>query len=58
MNYKGFAKGMAAGLIVGAATAIIIDPVSDKQRNRIKRKADGMFKSIGSVIDTAIDIIK
>ena len=58
MHNNGFVKGMAAGLVVGAAAAIMIDPINDKQRNRIKRKTEGVFRSIGSVIDTTLDIIK
>ena len=49
---------MAAGLVVGAAAALMLDPINDKQRHKIKRKTEGVFRSIGSVIDTAVDIIK
>ena len=58
MNTMGFVKGMATGVIVGAAAALVIDPISAKQKNKIKRKTQGVFKSIGSVIDTAMDIMK
>ena len=58
MHNNGFIKGMAAGLVVGAAAAIMIDPINDKQRNRIKRKTEGVFRSIGSVIDTTLHIMK
>ncbi|MDY3928513.1 MAG: hypothetical protein SOZ34_04020 [Clostridia bacterium] len=58
MNKGEFAKGIAAGLVVGAAAAIMIDPISDRQKNRIKRKTAGVFKSIGSVIDTAVDLMR
>lgn len=58
MNHQGFAKGMAAGLVVGAAAALMLDPISDRQRNKIKRKTEGVFRSIGSVVDTAIDIMR
>ncbi len=52
-----FAKGMAIGLAVGAATAIIMDPLSDKQRHKLQRKTEGVFKSIGGMIDTAMDFM-
>lgn len=58
MNTIGFVKGMATGVIVGAAAALIMDPISSKQRTKIKRKTEGVFKSIGSVIDTAMDIMR
>ena len=38
MNTMGFIKGMATGVIVGAAAALVIDPISSKQKNKIKRK--------------------
>lgn len=58
MSNTGFAAGMAAGLIVGAASAMLIDPISDRQKNRLRKKTRGIFKSVGSVIDTAVDIIR
>ena len=58
MSNTGFAAGMAAGLIVGAASAMLIDPISDRQKTRLRKKTRGIFKSVGSVIDTAVDIIR
>ena len=58
MSITGFAAGMAAGLIVGAASAMLIEPISDRQKNRLRKKTRGIFKSVGSVIDTAVDIIR
>lgn len=52
-----FAKGMAVGLAVGAAAALFVDPLSDKQRHKLQRKTEGLFKSIGGMIDTAMDFM-
>lgn len=57
MQYSGFLKGVAAGMVVGAAVTMLADPVTDKQRRRFKKKTEGVFRSIGSVIDTAVDIM-
>lgn len=57
MRYSDFAKGIATGMVVGAAATMIFEP-SDKQKNKIKRKTRGVFRSIGSVIDTAVDMVK
>lgn len=54
----GFFKGMAAGMAVGAAAAIVMDPITDRQRRKIQRKTEGVFKSIGGVIDAAMDIVR
>ena len=43
MDSSGFVKGMAAGLVVGAAAAMIIDPISDRQKNKIKRKTKAFY---------------
>ncbi len=54
MSFSGFLKGMATGLVLGAATTMLLDPVSDRQRHKLMKKTQGVFKSIGSVIDTAM----
>lgn len=56
MSTATFMKGLAAGLAVGAAAAMVLDPISDRQRRKLQKKTEGVFKSIGSVIDTAMDI--
>ena len=53
----GFFKGVATGMVVGAAVTMMTDPVSDRQRKKIAKKTEGVFKSIGGVIDTAIDMM-
>lgn len=58
MSYSDFTKGIATGALVGAAAVMIFEPISEKQKNKIKRKTKGVFRSIGSVIDTAFDIMK
>ena len=58
MRYSDFTKGIATGLLVGAAATMIFEPISEKQKNKIKRKTKGIFRSVGSVIDTAFDIMK
>lgn len=47
---------MAAGLVLGAAATMLVDPVSDRQRHKLMRKTEGVFKSIGGVIDTAMSM--
>ena len=53
----GFIGGITAGLLIGAAVTMLVDPVSDRQRHKLRRKTEGVFKSIGGVIDTAMEII-
>lgn len=58
MELSGFVKGTAAGIAIGVAAALLIDPISDKQKNKLKKQTHNMFKNIGCVMDTALDIIK
>lgn len=58
MKSRGFIKGMAAGVILGACATMIVDPVSDRQRHKMRRKTEGMFKSFGNIIDTAMDMLR
>lgn len=58
MNYSGLVKGMAAGMVVGAAVTMVADPLSDRQKHKLAKKAEGVFKSVGGVIDTAVGMMK
>ena len=53
-----FAKGIAAGLIVGAAVVSFIDPMTDRQKQKLHKKTQGVFKNLGGMLDTAMDIMK
>ena len=57
-KYSGFMTGIATGLVVGAAVTMFADPVSDKQKHKLHKKTEGIFRNIGGMIDTAIDIMR
>jgi gas vesicle protein len=46
-----FAKGMAAGLVVGAATTAVLMPKSCKSKRAMKSSAGKAIKAVGSLID-------
>ena len=54
---SGFFKGMATGLVVGAAVTMITDPMTNRDRRKIAKKTEGIFKNIGSVIDTTLNMM-
>ena len=54
---SGFLKGMATGLVVGAAVTMIADPMTDRERHKIAKKTEGIFRNIGSVIDTTLGMM-
>jgi len=47
-----FVGGMIAGAIVGSALTLVVDPISDKQRKKLYKGANSMFKTIGAVLET------
>ena len=58
MSYSSFAKGLAAGMAVGTVAVIFTRPMTDRQRHKIQRKTESVFKNIGGIIDTALDMMK
>ena len=57
-NSANFFKGITTGLVIGAAVTMLTDPISDRQRLRLARKTEGVFKNMGSVIDSAISMFR
>lgn len=58
MSSRGFIRGMAAGIVLGACATMLVDPVSDRQRHKMRRRTEGMFKSLGNIMDTALDMFR
>ena len=50
MNNSQFFKGIGIGLVIGAGMTMLIDPVTDRQRNKLVRKTEGMFKNMGEMV--------
>ncbi len=46
-----FIGGVIAGAVVGSAITMFMDPVSDKQRKKMHKKSNHIFKTMGSVLD-------
>ena len=44
-------------MAVGAAAVMFADPLSDRQRRKLHKKTEGVFRSIGGMIDTAMDFM-
>lgn len=54
----GFIGGITTGVLLGAAVTMLVDPVSDRQRHKLQKKTEGVFKSIGGVIDTVMEFMR
>ncbi len=53
-----FVKGMVTGLLVGSAVTMFADPISDRQRHKMQKKTEGLFKNVGCALDNAISMFK
>lgn len=49
-----FLGGIIAGAIVGSALTMVMDPVTDRQRKKMHKGTQSMFKTMGSVLDAMI----
>lgn len=58
MSSQSFIKGMATGIVLGACATMMMDPVSDRQRNKIRKRTEGMFRNLGNIMDSALDMFK
>ncbi len=54
MKSLSFIGGIIAGAVVGSAVTMFMDPISDKQRRKMHKSSNHMFKTMGSVLDAMI----
>ena len=47
----GFVKGMITGVAVGGAAMLMFDPITPRQRKRVKRQACAAWRNLGYVAD-------
>ncbi len=51
-----FGTGVITGLVAGAVVGMLADPLKDKDTKKIQNHTGGIFKSIGSAIDSMFDM--
>lgn len=51
MSTMGFVKGMITGAALGGATMLMLDPITPRQRRRVKRQAWAAWRNISHVAD-------
>lgn len=56
MNAMGFIKGMITGVVVGGTAALMLDPITPRQRKRAKRQAANMVRNVGYMVDSLINV--
>ena len=53
-----FFKGVTAGLVIGTGITMLANPITDKQRKKLIRKTEGVFRNLGGMIDNAIGMMR
>jgi hypothetical protein len=51
-----FTRGMVAGLMIGAISILILNPVDDKKRTHIRRSMGRAYKKFNGMIDNISDM--
>ena len=54
MSTMGFVKGLVAGAAVGTAAMLMFDPITPRQRRRVKRQACAAWRNISHVADEVV----
>ena len=54
---KSFVRGIAAGMIAGAAVSMMVKPMKNRKMHAVKKKANKALKSVSGVLDKAQDFI-
>lgn len=58
MSKGGFVAGIVTGMAVGVGASMLISPLDEKDKKKIKKSASQMFTTIGAVADHVIDMYK
>ena len=51
LKKMGFVKGMLAGVLAGGAVMLLFDPITPRQRRKMRRQANRMMHSVGDMFD-------
>lgn len=54
----GFIKGIAAGAVMGVGMAMVVNPMTDKDKKKIAKNTTKVFSAMGSVADNLVDMYK
>ena len=52
MKKMGFIKGMLAGMLAGGAVMLIFDPITPRQRRKMRRSANRMMHNVGDMFES------
>lgn len=58
MSKCSFVTGIVTGMAIGIGASIIVNPINEKDKKRLKKNTSSLCTTIGAVADRIIDMYK
>lgn len=58
MSKGSFITGIVTGMAVGIGTAILVNPMDEKDVKKLKKNTSRVFTTIGAVADSVMDMCR
>lgn len=58
MSKGSFVTGMVTGMAMGMGAVMLVNPIDERDKKRIKKNSAQMFTTIGAVADRIVDMYK
>ena len=58
MSKTSFITGIMTGMAVGVGASMMINPMDEKDRKKLKKNTSQVFTTLGAVADRVIDMYK
>ncbi len=58
MSKGSFVTGIVTGMAVGMGAAMLVNPMDEKDRKKLKKNTSQFFTTIGAVADRVVDMYK
>ncbi|MDK2801518.1 MAG: hypothetical protein PWP27_1770 [Clostridiales bacterium] len=56
MRRNNFTRGLITGTIIGATVSMMMNPMEDRDKRRLRKKANSFIRNVGDVIEDIIDM--
>ncbi len=58
MSKCSFFAGMAAGIVAGVGASMLMKPMDDTDKKRLKKNTSRVFTAVGAVADQLLDMYR
>lgn len=58
MSRGSFVTGMVTGVAVGIGAAMMVNPMDERDKKKLKKNTSQMFTTIGAVADRVMDMYR